>query len=107
MIGARRSSGRADHWITIKAHALNAGVRTVVIRSGGEHRDCRIVIQRQQIEAFFYNGHHADHPDHPSRSDGHEMFETVHDGPFHRNRQSFRSDGYAQMYYKTMCSSKF
>ena len=33
------------------------------------------------------------------------MFETVHDGPFHRNRQSFRSDGYAQKPYKTMCSS--
>ena len=35
-----------------------------------------------------------------SRSDGHDIFETVHDGPFHRNRRSFRSDGYAQIPYK-------
>ena len=44
----------------------------------------------------FYDCHRADHPDRSSRSDGHDMFETVHDGHFHRNRRSFRSDGYAQ-----------
>ena len=27
--------------------------------------------------------------DRPSRSDGHDLIETVHDGPFHRNRRSF------------------
>ena len=53
----------------------------------------------------FYNCHRADHPDRSSRSDGHDMFETVHDGPFHRSRRSFLSDGYAQKAYKTMCSS--
>ena len=37
------------------------------------------------------------HPDPPSRSDGCDLTETVHDGPFHRNRRSFRSDGYAQI----------
>ena len=26
------------------------------------------------------------HPDRRSGSDGHDLFETVHDGPFHRNR---------------------
>ena len=40
-----------------------------------------------------------------SRSDGYDLFETVHDGPFHRNRQSFRSDGYAQNMYKSRGSS--
>ena len=49
----------------------------------------------------------ADHPDRPSRLDGCEFLETGHDGPFHRNRRSFRLDGYAQMYYKIMCSSMF
>ena len=41
-----------------------------------------------------------DHPDHPPRSDGHDTFETVHDGLFQRNCRSFRSDGYAQNLYK-------
>ena len=36
----------------------------------------------------------------PSRSDGHDLIETVHRGPFHRNRRSKWSDGYAQIYYK-------
>ena len=36
----------------------------------------------------------------PSRSDGHDLFETVHDGPFHRNRRSKRSDGYDQEPFK-------
>ena len=39
-------------------------------------------------------------PSPSSRSDGHDIFETVHDGPFHRNRRSFRLDGYTQMPYK-------
>ena len=47
------------------------------------------------------------HLDRPSRSDGYDLIETVHDGPFHCNRRSFRSDGYAQMYYEMMCSSEF
>ena len=53
----------------------------------------------------FYNAHLADHPDRSSRSDGHDMFETVHDGPFHRNRRSKRSDGYTQNLYKRRGSS--
>ena len=40
-----------------------------------------------------------------SRSDGHEIFEMVHNGPFHRNRRSKRSNGYAQNLYKMTCSS--
>ena len=36
----------------------------------------------------------------PSRSDGHDLIETVHRGPFHRNRRSKWSDGYAQICYK-------
>ena len=47
----------------------------------------------------------ADHPRRRSRSDGYDLFETVHDGPFHRNRRSFRSDGYAQNMYKRRGSS--
>ena len=47
----------------------------------------------------------ADHPGRRSRSDGYDLFETVHDGPFHRNRRSFRSDGYAQNMYKRRGSS--
>ena len=42
-----------------------------------------------------------------SRSDGHDLFETVHDGPFHHNRRSFSSDGYDQKPYKKTCSSTF
>ena len=36
----------------INAHGLNACVITVTIKSGGEHRDRRIAIQRRQIDAF-------------------------------------------------------
>ena len=42
-----------------------------------------------------------------SRSDGHNLIETVHDRPFHRNRRSKRSDGYTQNCYKKACSSTF
>ena len=45
------------------------------------------------------------HPDPPSRSDGCDLIEMVHDGPFHRNPRSFRSDGYAQIPYKKRRSS--
>ena len=48
---------------------------------------------------------YAAHPDRSSRSDGHDLSETVHDGPFHRNHRSKQSDGYAQMYYKMTCFS--
>ena len=48
---------------------------------------------------------YAAHPDRSSRSDGHDLSETVDDGPFYDNRWSKRSDGYAQMYYKMTCSS--
>ena len=34
------------------------------------------------------------------RSDGCDLTKTVHDGPFHRNRRSFRLNGYAQIPYK-------
>ena len=44
--------------------------------------------------------------DRRSRSDGHDLIETVHDGPFHRNRQSKRSDGYENSPYKKPCSSR-
>ena len=44
-----RTRGPPDR---INARALNASVVTVVMRSGGEHRDRWIAIQRQQIEAF-------------------------------------------------------
>ena len=40
------------------------------------------------------------HPDPPSKSDGCDLTKTVHDRPFHCNRRSFRSDGYAQIPYK-------
>ena len=40
------------------------------------------------------------HPDPPSRSGGCNLTITVHNGPFHRNCRSFRSDGYAQIPYK-------
>ena len=55
----------------------------------------------------FINASQTLHPDRPSRSDGHDMFKMVHDGPFHRNRRSFRSDGYTQNVYKMTCSSDF
>ena len=45
--------------------------------------------------------------DRPSRSDGHDIFETVHDGPFHRNRRSKQSDGYDFSPYIYTCSSSF
>ena len=37
--------------------------------------------------------------------DDHDLIETVHDGPFHRNCRSKRSDGYAQISFKKTCSS--
>ena len=40
------------------------------------------------------------HLDRPSRSDSCNIIKTVHDGLFHHNRGSFRSDGYAQIPYK-------
>ena len=40
-----------------------------------------------------------------SRSDGHDIFKTVHRGPFHHNRRSFRSDGYDKKPYIKICSS--
>ena len=42
----------------------------------------------------------------PSRSNSHDLIETVHDGPFHRNRRSKRSDGYENSPYKMTCSSR-
>ena len=47
----------------------------------------------------------ADHLGRRSRSDDYDLFETVHDGPYHCNRRSFRSDGYAQNMYKRRGSS--
>ena len=41
----------------INARGLNAGVITVMIQSGGEHRDRRIAIQWRQIDVF-YNALH-------------------------------------------------
>ena len=45
------------------------------------------------------------HPNPPSKSDDYDITEMVHDGLFHRNRRSFRSDGYAQIPCKKRCSS--
>ena len=39
------------------------------------------------------------------RSNRRDIFKTVHDGPFHRNRRSFRSDGYDKKPYIKRCSS--
>ena len=52
----------------------------------------------------FINASQTLHPDRPSRSIGHDIFKTVHGGPFHCNCRSFRSGGYAQMPYKMTCS---
>ena len=49
----------------------------------------------------FYNAHRADHLDRSSRLDGHDMFETVHDGLLRPKG----SDGYAQNLYKRRGSS--
>ena len=89
----------------INARALNKGFITVVINLAG-----RIVIVGSQSNddkmTRFITTICADYPDRPSRSNDCDFFETVHDGTFHRKRRSFRSDGYAQISYKTMCSSQ-
>ena len=83
----------------INARALNEGIITVRIESRATHLDCRMAIQGTRSKAFI-NAYQGLHPDCPSRSNGHDIFETVHDGPFHRSRRSFRSDGYTQIAYK-------
>ena len=76
-----------------------------VMTRRGSHLGRPIEIQGVLFYTF-YNGHLRGiiwtvHRDRTATN----FFETVHDGPFHRNRRSFRSDSYAQMYYKTKCSS--
>ena len=39
------------------------------------------------------------------KSNDRNLIETVHDGPFHRNRRSKWSYGYAQLAYIKRCSS--
>ena len=56
-------------------------------------------------QGVFKHLNRADDQSQRSRSDGWDLTETVHDGSFHRNRRSKRSDGYAQNCYKTKCSS--
>ena len=72
----------------IKARALNKGVITVLIQSCGEHCDRRITIQRWQNDAF-YNGHLPGSSRSFIKIRWLQLFETVHDGPFHHNRRSF------------------
>ena len=88
----------------INAGALITSVIMVLIRSYGDHCDRQITIRRRKKGAF-YNVICVDHPGRRSRSDGYDLFETVHNGPFHHNRRSFRSDGYAQNMYKMRGSS--
>ena len=67
---------------------VDSGVITAVIASRVMHLKRWIAIQRRRSNAF-YNASQRLHPDHRSRSNGHDIFETVHGGPFHRSRQSF------------------
>ena len=91
--------------ITIKARALNGGIITVVMKRRGAHLDCPITRSKGRDQTRFITHLNSRiqmlHP----RSDGHNIFEMVHRGPFHRNRRSFRWDGYAQNVYKTRYSS--
>ena len=51
-------------------------------------------------QGVFKTFNRADDQSCRSRSDGWDLTETVHRGPFHRNRRSKRSDGYAQISFK-------
>ena len=75
------------------------GVITAEMLRRGSHLSRPIAIQGATSKAFltFIYGSNRGRPSH---SDGHDLIETVHDGPFHRNRRSKRSDGYAQILFK-------
>ena len=87
-IEARRSDVLADHRIRSNARAINSGVITAVIAARGMHLKRWIAIIQRRSNAF-YNAYQQPHPDRRSRSNGHDIFEAVHGGPFHRNGRSF------------------
>ena len=72
---------------------------TALMKLAGAHLDRQIVIQRTWSKAF-YNASQTAHPNAPSKIRRLRYNWNVHDGPFHLNRWSFRSDGYAQIPYK-------
>ena len=68
---------------------VNQGVITAQIKSEREHHDRLDQDPTDGILRVFKTLIFGSDRDCRSRSDGHDLIETVHDGPFHRNRRSF------------------
>ena len=101
----RWSSGAVDHRrsITHVAFLKSYNGRDATTRIASQPLDCDL---RGDIWSVFIMLTSRLNCDRPSRSDGHDLSETVHDGPFHRNRRSKWSDGYENSPYKTTRSSR-
>ena len=73
----------------IRSTCLNPGVITATIKSRRGASRSSDQDPTDAILSVFKTLIYGSNRDRRSRSDGHDLIETVHDGPFHRNRRSF------------------
>ena len=73
----------------IRSTCVNQGVITAKIKSWRGASRSSDQDPTDAILSFFKTLIDRSNCDRQSRSDGHDLIETVHDGPFHRNRRSF------------------
>ena len=91
----------------IRSTCVNQGVITAKIKSWRGASRSSDKDPTDAILSIFKTLIDGSNRDRRSRSDGHDLIEMVHDGPFHCNRRSKRLDGYEFSPYKTKCSSSF
>ena len=99
LIGCARGPQRSS-----KRTCFKDGIITATIRSRGGNPDRRIAIQGAKSK-HLYNAYPRGASEPLIKIGRPRLKQNGLNGPFHRNRRSKRSDGYAQMYYKTKCSS--
>ena len=92
--GALDQAGRVDRVRRgppdqIRSTFLNPGVITTTIKSRRGASRSSDQDPTDAILSVFKTLIYGSNRDRRSRSDGHDLIETVHDGPFHRNRLSF------------------